>query len=61
MDESVTDRVARARELLEGTGLVLARDVGTWKARPDGTYTDAAKGWNACRAAMLDPDFVGDV
>ena len=46
-------RIALARELLEGTGRVVARDVGEklvpqW--RQDACLAD---GWNACRAAML--------
>lgn len=50
------DRIALARELLEGTGRVVARDVGEklvpqW--RQDACLAD---GWNACRAAMLKED-----
>lgn len=40
-------RVALARELLAGTGRVVARDLGTIEDSEHG------QGWNACRAAML--------
>lgn len=50
------DRIALARELLAGTGRVVARDVGE-KLVP-GWRQDAclAQGWNECRAAMLKED-----
>lgn len=59
MREPMPDRIAHARKLLAGTGLVLARDVGPWRPDANGEYTQAAMGWNGCRAAMLDEDFVG--
>jgi hypothetical protein len=52
------DRIALARELLAGTGRVVARDVEELLA-----YLPANSalllGWNACRAAMLEPDDAG--
>jgi hypothetical protein len=49
------DRIALARELLEGTGMVVARDVGPWDVGPVGFagHKKRADGWNACRAAMM--------
>ena len=42
------DRIALARELLEGTGRVVARDVPVSnKAEPWWS------GWNACRGSMM--------
>jgi hypothetical protein len=43
-------RIALARELLAGTGRVVARDVGELSANFDDNTRD---GWNACRAAMM--------
>lgn len=59
-----SDRIALARELLAGTGRVVARDVETLDPRvsamPHMVSGDSygwrgchADGWNACRAAML--------
>jgi hypothetical protein len=48
------DRIALARELLEGTGMVVAREVG--KRHEGRTGFDEAVGWNACRAAMMGDD-----
>jgi hypothetical protein len=43
------DRIALARELLAGTGRVVARDVG-----PElDCGLEFETGWNACRAAMM--------
>ena len=52
------DRIALARELLAGTGRVVARDVGRSVYKSSTEYDDGNRnGWNACRAAMLaDPD-----
>lgn len=53
---SAPARIALAREMLKGTGRVVARDVGL-KPHDDwgDIITDArADGWNACRAAMLE-------
>lgn len=59
----IGSRIARARELLEGTGWVMMRDVGTVTpadAPSEAIVTtndDWRRGWatghNACRAAML--------
>jgi hypothetical protein len=46
------DRIALARELLAGTGRVVARDVGEIPNDEWGGVSRAA-GWNACRAAMM--------
>jgi hypothetical protein len=44
-------RIALARELLAGTGRVVARDVEEYGPE----YDDATRGgWNACRAAMME-------
>lgn len=53
-----SDRIALARELLAGTGRVVARDVGRSVYKSSTEYDDGNRnGWNACRAAMLaDPD-----
>ena len=48
------DRIALARELLAGTGRVVARDVGP--ARMEGVFDydhGRMDGWNECHAAML--------
>ena len=53
------DRIALARELLQGTGRVVARDVGEWPDKraqlsdAQGYYRAA---WNACRAKMLEDE-----
>jgi hypothetical protein len=63
-------RIAFARELLAGTGRVVARDVSTLDPAKDpmphmtsgrdyGWRGCHADGWNACRAAMLEPDDAG--
>lgn len=44
-------RIAFARELLAGTGRVVARDVYVPERYPSGSR--ARDGWNACRAAMM--------
>lgn len=62
------DRIALARELLAGTGRVVARDVDAIdlellqkteveaaEARGHKHYVGRILGWNACRAAMLEP------
>ena len=49
----VPDRIALARELLAGTGRVVAKDVGKWHPQANGVLSVSAKGWNGCRAAML--------
>lgn len=46
------DRIALARELLEGTGRVVARDVDA----PEIATSWFAGGWVACRATMLADD-----
>ncbi len=49
-----SDRIALARELLAGTGRVVARDVGP--ARMEGVFDydhGRMDGWNECHAAML--------
>ncbi len=46
------DRIALARELLEGTGRVVARDVEA----PEVATSWFAGGWAACRATMLADD-----
>jgi len=48
-DMPIPDRIALARELLAGTGLVVAWDVGAVRVLGDGGV-----GWNACRRAMLE-------
>lgn len=57
MGLSPADRIALARELLEGTGRVVARDV---PRRTDPVFGDRAngfnEGWNACRSEMLEPN-----
>lgn len=59
------DRIAMARELLQGTGKCVARDVGDSDGNAclnpnagayDGTEPAYAHGWNACRAKMLGDD-----
>lgn len=54
----LADRIAFARELLAGTGRVVARDVGErGSERESEGWPGPNDGWNACRAAMLaDPD-----
>lgn len=55
----MADRIVLARELLEGTGRVVARDVGEMQT-PGDRWDDAAwarqESHNACRAAMLADD-----
>jgi hypothetical protein len=46
------DRIALARELLAGTGRVVAREVEVMPDEPG--YERLADGWNAALAAMLD-------
>ncbi len=47
-------RIALARELLAGTGWVVARDVGeSDDTGPNATTAAMVHGWNACRAAMM--------
>jgi len=46
------DRIALARELLAGTGRVVARDVGEQYLELDDNRM-WCHGWNACRAAMM--------
>ena len=46
------DRIALTRELLEGTGRVVARDVDA----PEIATSWFAGGWVACRATMLADD-----
>jgi hypothetical protein len=52
------DRIALARELLAGTGRVVARNVPLLNSDLfDGASNDAKpfrNGWNACRAAMME-------
>lgn len=51
MEEPPADRIALARELLEGTGKVVAEPIDR---RHTTTPVDGYNaGWNACRAAML--------
>jgi hypothetical protein len=57
---SPTDRIALARELLKGTGRVVARDVPAAIIPEHPLMQNVqAVGWNACRAAMLAPDDAG--
>lgn len=66
-DWPAPDRIALARELLEGTGRVVARDVAAIEGVGELMVADndrmrhamvaaRAAGWNACRAAMLGDD-----
>lgn len=54
-DMPANDRIALARELLAGTGRVVAREVRAKRGK--GLLTQYGQGreagWNACRAAML--------
>lgn len=54
-DWPAPDRIALARELLAGTGLVVARDVGECPSS-DAMYPLYKGGWENCRAAMLKDD-----
>lgn len=51
MEEPPADRIALARELLAGTGRVVAREVAIIAAKD--TPPLFVMGWNAARAAML--------
>jgi hypothetical protein len=55
---SQSDRIALARELLAGTGRVVARDVGVMAYADDldPAINGHCDGWNACRTAMLGGD-----
>jgi len=53
-DMPIPDRVALARELLAGTGLVVAKDVGELPAASVQGSVAVVETWNACRAAMLE-------
>ena len=68
VDESATpsDRIALARELLP-PGFVVAREVEELEWSPP-TGGDApamtmqqVDGWNACRAAMMEPELTGSL
>ena len=51
---AVEDRLDMARELLAGTGLVVAKDVGELPAASVQGSVAVVETWNACRAAMLE-------
>jgi len=53
-DMPIPDRIALARELLAGTGLVVAKDVGELPAASVQGSVAVVETWNACRAAMLE-------
>ncbi len=54
---SALDRIARARELLAGTGRVVAKEVCVGDDPNDNPTAAAwARGWDACRAAMMATD-----